>query len=197
MLSVRPMASAVQEYSVFRLRISRATPPGSYLSRFALEDKEVPIAVDVEPREHLRFMPPRLVITATPDATVESELTIVNSGNAPFNLARMYSFCVFDQSGIDRAFFAALTDQAITGGQRLERFMDELANSHGGLVRLTVSKGTVVVPSGEARRIRIAIDCSQRLRPGQTYSGSWPLLNFKYPITLEVIDAKSHKAGGK
>jgi hypothetical protein len=191
------MASAPEKFSVLRLRVSQSTPPGTYLSRFVLEKSEVPVVVDVEPCQQLRFVPASLSLTAAPGGTVESELTVINMGNAAFNLGIEYTFCVFDTSGIDNAFFAALTDQDMSGQQRLERFLDELAISHGGLVRLTIKHGGIVIAPGEPKKIQVALRCSRRLRPGHTYCGSWSLLNFKYSVELQVIQPKSHRGGKK
>jgi len=191
-LSVRPMVSAPQKYSLLRLRISKSTPPGTYFGGFDLEKHEVPVVVDVEPRENLRFIPTSLSIAATPGRTVEAEVTIVNTGNVDLHLRSEHTFCVFDTSGIDQAFFAALTDQNMSGGQRLERFMDELSVSHGGLVRLRLKGGTTI-PPGEAKKIQMALDCSHRLRPGHTYSGAWWLWNFQCSIQLAVIETKKEE----
>jgi hypothetical protein len=191
-LSVRPMVSPPQKYSLLRLRISKSTPPGTYLGGVALEDHEVPVVIDVEPREDLRFIPRSLSIAATPGRTVEAEVTIVNTGNVGLDLRNEYTFCVFDTSGIDQAFFAALTDQNMNGGQRLERFMEELSVSHGGLVRLRLKAGTMI-PPGEAKKIQMALECPHRLRPGHTYSGVWSLWNFQYSIQLAVIETKKEE----
>ena len=191
-LSVRPMVSPPQKYSLLRLRISKSTPPGTYLGGVALEDHEVPVVIDVEPREDLRFIPTSLSIAAMPGRTVEAEVTIVNTGNVDLHLRSEHTFCVFDTSGIDQAFFAALTDQNMNGGQRLERFMEELSVSHGGLVRLRPKAGTMI-PPGEAKKIQMALDCSHRLRLGHTYSGAWSLWNFQYSIQLAVIETKKEE----
>jgi hypothetical protein len=191
-LSVRPMVSAPQKYSLLKLRISKSTPPGTYLGGVALEDREVPVVIDVEPREDLRFIPTSLSIAVTPGRTVEAEITIVNTGNVGLDLRNEHTFCVFDTSGIDQAFFVALTDQNMNGGQRLERLMDELSVSHGGLVRLRLKGGTMI-PPGEAKKIQMALECSHRLRPGHTYSGAWSLRNFQYSIQLTVIETKKEE----
>lgn len=192
MLSVRPMVTAAQKYSLLRLRISKSTSPGTYFGEVALEDREVPIVIDVEPCEDLRFIPRSLSIVARPGRTAEAEVTIVNTGNVGLDLRNEYTFCVFDTSGIDQAVFAALTDQEMNGAQRLERFMDELSVSHGGLVRLRLKGGTMI-PPGEAKKIQMALDCPHRLRPGHTYSGAWSLWNFQYSIQLAVGEAKKEE----
>jgi hypothetical protein len=191
-LSVRPMVSAPQKYSLLKLRISKSTPPGTYLGGVAQADREVPVVIDVEPREDLRFIPTSLSIAVTPGRTVEAEITIVNTGNVGLDLRNEHTFCVFDTSGIDQAFFVALTDQNMNGGQRLERLMDELSVSHGGLVRLRLKGGTMI-PPGEAKKIQMALECSHRLRPGHTYSGAWSLRNFQYSIQLTVIETKKEE----
>jgi hypothetical protein len=162
------------------------------LGGVALEDREFPVVIDVEPREDLRFIPTSLSIAVTPGRTVEAEITIVNTGNVGLDLRNEHTFCVFDTSGIDQAFFVALTDQNMNGGQRLERLMDELSVSHGGLVRLRLKGGTMI-PPGEAKKIQMALECSHRLRPGHTYSGAWSLRNFQYSIQLTVIETKKEE----
>jgi hypothetical protein len=193
-LSVRPMAGSTSKYSLVRLKIPKSTPPGTYQSRCALEDHEVPVVVAVEPSHDLRFVPESLSAAAAPGETIQTAVTIVNTGNADLPLAGEDTFCVFDSSGVDRAFCTALTQDA-NGGQRLERLFDELSGLHGGLVRVRLKEGATAIPPGEAKRIELIFDCSRRLRPGRTYTGAWSLLKFSCSVQLVVI--KSRKEGSQ
>ena len=60
-------------------------------------------------------------------------------------------------------------------------------------MRLEVESGSGTIVPGEVRELRIALRLSDRLRPGQTYSGTWKLENTGVAIQLQVSD-KSQEA---
>ena|SRR5882672_1737261 len=184
--SIREIDSATPGLSLLRIKLPVSTPPGSYKGTIQVGDKELPIVIDVEPRPRVRLFPRSLKARAARGSVVNANLTVLNTGNFVVNLEKEYRFCVFERGGIDRAFFVALASDQATGERRLDRLANELAVSHGGRVRLEIESGAGAVAPGEARELRIALRLSDRLRPGQTYSGTWKVENTGLAIELQV-----------
>jgi len=186
--SIREIDSAAPGVSLLRIKLPISTPPGVYKGMIQVGDEEFPIEVDVEPRPRLRLFPRSLKSGAAPGSVVSTNLTVLNTGNFVVNLQEEYRFCVFELGGIDRAFFLALASDQTTGERRIDRLANELAASHGGRVRLKIESGSGAIAPGEVRELRIAMRLSDRLRPGQTYSGTWKVENTSLAIELRVSD---------
>jgi hypothetical protein len=186
--SIRNLHSATPGLSLLRIKLPVSTPPGAYKGTIQVGDEELPIEVDVQPRPRLRLFPRRLKTVVAPGSVVSANLTVLNTGNFVVNLQKEYRFCLFERGGIDRAFFVALASDQASGERRIDRLANELAASHGGRVRLELESGSGTIAPGEVREVRIALRLSDRLRPGQTYSGTWKLENTGVAIELQVSD---------
>lgn len=189
---IRPMARTGTDISVLKIKLPRTTPPGTYEGTVQVGDSEVPIVAHVEPRPRLRFIPAALRTKAAPGSMVDADVTVANVGNVVVNVDTKYTFCIYDGTGIERAFFVALTDENAKGQQRIDLIMEELAESHGGLVRLIVERGAGEIAPGEARDLHIALRFSDKLHPGRTYDGGWTVGNASYFVQIEVTD-KQHQ----
>jgi len=192
-LTVRPLIGRDIQTPLLRFRLPRLTPPGTYRGTVEVGERQIPIVVEVEPRFQLRMQPADLRLQSRPGAKVSVALEMQNLGNLPFLVESKYTFCLFDASGIDRAFFVALAEAAPEGKRRIDRFMDELAQSHGGLVRVIIEAGAGGIAPGETRELRVDLHFSDRLQPKHIYSGSWSLADFRYFIQVEAIDGPSAK----
>lgn len=186
--SIREIDSATPGLSLLRIKLPVSTPPGAYKGTLQVGDEELPIVVDVEPRPRLRLFPRTLTASAAPGSALNASLKVFNTGNLVVKLEKDHRFCMFERGGIDRAFFVALTSDQATSERRIDRLMNELAISHGGLVLLEIESGAGDVAPGEARELRIVFRLSDRLRPGQTYSGTWKVENTGLAIRLRVTD---------
>jgi hypothetical protein len=186
--SIRDLDAAAPGLSLLRIKLPVSTPPGAYKGTIQVGDEELPIQVQVEPRPRLRLFPRSLKTVVASGAAVNANLTVLNTGNFMVNLQKEYRFCVFERGGIDRAFFVALASDQATGERRIERLANELATAHGGRVRLEIESGSGAIAPGEVRELRIALRLSDRLRAGQTYSGTWKVENTGLTIELQVSD---------
>ncbi len=184
--SIRELDSATPGLSLLRIKLPFSTPPGAYKGTIQVGDKEFPIVVEVQPRSRLRLFPRTLRASAAPGSVVNANLTVLNTGNFVVNLEKEHRFCVFERGGIDRAFFVALASDPPTGERRIDRLANELAVSHGGRVRLEIESGSGAIAPGETRELHIALRLSDRLRSGQTYSGTWKVENTGLAIELQV-----------
>jgi hypothetical protein len=97
----------------------------------------------------------------------------LNMGNVEIPIERRSSFCLFDPRGVDVAIYHALTEKPAADQRRLDRATEEIAESHGGLVRATVREGAGVLPPGEFRELLVELHFSERVRPGKSYYGAW------------------------
>jgi len=184
--SIREIGSASPGLSLLRIKLPVSTPPGAYKGTVRVGDNEVPIVVDVERRPRLRLFPRSFKASVTPGTALNANFTVLNAGNSTVHIEKEYRFCVFERGGIDRAFYVALATEQATSERRIDRLVNELAASHGGRVRLEIESGSGDVTPGEARELRIALHLSDRLRPGQTYSGTWKVENTGLAIELQV-----------
>lgn len=187
-VAIRPVTRHTPGITVVKLRLPKNTPPGTYEGVVHVDDVEVPVVANIEPRPRLRFVPNKLVIKAPPGSLVNTDVTVVNGGNVPVNIEAKHTFCIFDGSGIDRAFSAALTDDKAKGQERMALLMDKLADSHGGFVRLVVDSGTGILETGADRDLHLSLRFSDKLQPGGIYGGAWVLGGGSYYIQIEVIE---------
>ena len=75
-------------------------------------------------------------------------LTLVNAGNVDFGLARAHAFNLLQLDAVEDAIHAVLRQEPPAGERRLDRFGDELAARHGGLVRVAIREGAGTIPPG-------------------------------------------------
>jgi hypothetical protein len=178
--------------SAMRLQFSlpESTPPGTYDGSVQIGGDSYPITVEVEPRPYLVISPRQLVLQVAPGAEASVDLTLINTGNVACEINKVHAFGLFDVRGVDRSIGAALSDPNEKGQGRLGRFMDEAADSHGGLVRVSVKAGAGSLEPDELRTVRATLRFSDYLKPDRTYWGTWPLLNLKYYVRVTVTSPK-------
>jgi hypothetical protein len=179
--------------SYVRLSLPPATPPGTYDGTLRVGDGEVPVVAEVEPYPSLQLAPTQLQLEAEPGADVEAHVTALNDGNVPLEIAAADAFGLFDVRGAERSIRAAFTADTEQGERRIDRLVDELAGSHGGLVRVKVAEGAGPLAPGELRPLRLVFRVSETLERGQTYSGTWPLHSLRYYVRVVVPPAPEKK----
>jgi hypothetical protein len=148
-----------------------------------VDGREQDVEIVVEPEVLLRLLPARLVFEASPGERVPFVLTLVNSGNVAVEIRGAYAFGLFDVAGPERAI-GRLVAEPKEGQRRIDAFADAIADEHGGLVRVKVEAGEGTIEPGAATELTIAIHVPDRLRPGHTYWGTWPLHNLKYYVRI-------------
>ena len=172
-LGVRALTREGPGVGKLMLRLPKSTPPGKYSGSVELGGHKLPVVVEVEPRPKIEASPPRLAIDAQPGAEVSAGVTLLNVGNVPFTVPAASTFCVFDGSGVDRAFWEALKAEPPPGRARIDLLLDELAQSHGGLVEVRARTKARTIAPGGAADVQLTLRFSDRLRPGGRYAGSW------------------------
>src|SRR5258708_33321558 len=172
-LTIRRLPSTTPSLAVLSVRLPKSTRPGSYAGSAEFGGTQIPVVVDVEARPSLRFLPAKVSFRGAPGARFRTEVTVLNRGNVDITIEPESTFCIFDNRGVDRAFYQALTEKVVDGKTRIDRVLDKLAESHGGLVRAVVWDGAGKLPPEAARELTVEFQCSPRMRAGQTYRGGW------------------------
>lgn len=183
---IRPIKNTNSGASLLKIKLPHDTPPGAYKGTVHIGETELPITIDVEVHRDLRLFPSTLRAEVEPGASVTASISVLNAGNSAVTIANEHRFCVFDSTGIDRAFFVALATDEAKGPQRLDRFLEELADSHGGRVRVQIKSGAGTIAAGEMVDIGVVFHFSSRLRGGRDYAGSWKLENAAYLVEIKV-----------
>jgi hypothetical protein len=191
-LTVRTFARAGVDARKVTLRVPTSTAPGIYRGSAEIEGQEIPIVVEVEPRPRLEADPRRISIEATPGDTATVDVTLLNTGNVPCDVSETTTFCLFDGRGMEHAFWQALTDDPPEGKQRIDVLLDDLAESHGGLVTTTVENGADI-GVGETREVTLRLRFSDRLRPGKRYAGSWRADGLRISVRVTTPAAKPRR----
>jgi hypothetical protein len=190
-LSVRTLARAGDARRA-TLRLAKSTPPGTYRGSAEIEGQKVPIVVEVEGRPCLEADPRRIIVEAAPGGKATVGVTLLNTGNVPCDVSETTRFCLFDGGGVEHAFWAALASDLPKGKQRVDVLLDDLADSHGGLVTLAVEDGAAIAP-GESRDVRLTLRFPDRLRPGKRYAGAWRAEGLRVPIRVTTPAAKAKR----
>jgi hypothetical protein len=187
---IKVFSASVRDPSRLRLslRTPSTTPPGRYPGSVRIGERTIAIDAEIAPHLQVRADPARLVVVATPRSTRTAELTLLNTGNVPCEVPMSSTFCLFDGHGVDHAFLVALTTDPPPEKQRIDLLLDDLAESHGGLVRARATQGQGPIPPGEAREIRLRLRFSGRLRPGRQYAGAWDLPGLRVPVRVTAIE---------
>jgi hypothetical protein len=185
-LAVRPLTREGLNVGKVTLRLPKSTPPGSYAGSVEIGGRTLPVAVEVEPRPKVEVSPSRLVLEVEPGAEVTVDVTLLNIGNVPFDVPAASTFCVFDGSGVDHAFWVAFVTDPPEGKERIDLLLDDLAESHGGLVEVRARASERTVAPGESRNVQVTLRFSDRIRPGHAYAGSWDADGLHLRIRLSV-----------
>ena len=176
--------------SYLRLSLPQTTPPGSYEGTIRLGEQEIPVVAEVESYASLQLAPTQLQLETVPGGETEAHVTALNDGNVGLEIGRAHAFGIFDVLGAERGIRAAFTADTDASERRLDRLIDELADSHGGLVRVQVAEGDGVLDPGAVRDLRVSFRFSDDLEPGHTYSGTWPLHTLRYYVRVAVAPAR-------
>lgn len=187
-LTIRRPGSESAAISILSFRMPKSTKPGSYPGSVTVGEMRIPIIADVEARPQLRFVPAEVALTAIPGGKATTEVDLLNLGNVDVSIEPESTFCVFGYEGVHPALFRALTESSANGKNRLDRFLDELADSHGGLVRARVAGGKVQIAPGELKKLVLELLFSHKMKTGDTYYGAWTVSGSSFGIQVEAIE---------
>lgn len=175
------------ERNEIRLRLPGETAPGSYTGEATIEGKACRVVAHVEPIVRIRVQPRQTSVTAAPTAQVEFCCSVMNEGNVPFAVPKADVFDLDDAAGQDKALGRTLRAPLTGGERRIDRFFDELRDSHGGEARVAVRNGAGPLEPGESRELACVLTVPATAQAGRSYVGSWPLGNAAHVIVAEIL----------
>ena len=193
-LTIRRLPSTAPSLAVLSVRLPKSMRPGSYAGSAEVGGTQIPVVIEVEARSCLRFLPSKVSFRGVPGARLRTKVTVVNLGNVDVNIELESTFCIFDNRGVDRAFYQALTEKVVDGKSRIDRVLDELVESHGGLVRAVVQEGAGALPPEAARELTVQFEFSRRMHLGQTYRGGWLISEASLEVEIEATNAADEGA---
>jgi hypothetical protein len=196
-LAVRPLNREGLPLGRVRIRLPKSTPPGTYEGSVTIAGEERPFVAKVEPREDVDVFPSYLSLDVEPGAEATADVMLLNRGNVSFELPAASQFCVFDGSGVDRAFWLALGSEPPKGKGRVDVLLDDLAQSHGGLVEVRARAPKRTIGAGEVGEAQITLRFSDRLQPGRIYAGSWDVDGMHLSIEVTVPEKKRARRTAK
>jgi len=172
-----------------RLILPDSTPAGTYKGTVRLGEDEHPVVVEIGEQRRVVLTPARIELrVSAPGRAAESDLHVLNAGNAPLDLAAKQAFGLFEDHGLDRSLARAWTDSKARGLDRFGVLAEELAGSHGGAVRVRVSEGAGVIEPGEGRHAKVAFEFQDGLVAGRGYFGYWEVGGAVCTVKVEVVE---------
>jgi hypothetical protein len=195
--AVRPLTREGLTMGRVRIRLPKSTPPGAYQGSVTIAGEERPFVAEVEARQNVDVAPSQLSLEVAPGAEATADVTLLNRGNVPFELPAASQFCIFDGGGVDHAFWLALASDPPEGKERIDVLLDDLAQSHGGLVEVRARAPKRTIAAGEVGEAQVTLRFSDRLQPGRTYAGSWDADGLHLSIEVTVPEKKRARRTAK
>ncbi|HTR62975.1 MAG TPA: hypothetical protein VMH37_14790 [Candidatus Binataceae bacterium] len=169
-----------------RFALPPVTPAGSYRGAAHVDDREIPVVVEVQPRAGLTVSPSSFSVEASSGGESSLALTLLNLGNVPCEIGKAYVFRLFDNNSYDHALAAALKDDGEKGRARVDRFIDEFVSAGGGNVRVAVEDGAGVIQPGEQRELTLKLKFPDHLGDDRGYYGYITMHNLHFCVNVHV-----------
>lgn len=178
------------------ISLPKTTPPGSYQGRAKIGDKEYPVVAEVEPLPSLQFSPATIRLQAASGKEEQAHVSVLNDGNVALEIAGAYAFGLFADEGVELAFATAFREDKEKGERRFDRFVEGVAEQHGGFVRVRVSEGSGVLEPGALRSLGLVFRFPDGLQGGRTYGGALTIhgLSLGVRATVAPVSTTEPKA---
>ncbi|HKJ02223.1 MAG TPA: hypothetical protein VJ997_07200 [Longimicrobiales bacterium] len=187
---VRPYGRGTGE---MRLRLPPDTPPGTYRGEAVMGKLTRAIVVAITAEHNVRVDPPQTSVRGAPGETVEFEIHLTNGGNVSLDVPKETAVELDDDRDQVHAFGRALRSKLDEGEHRVDRFFEELRESHGGQGRVTVLDGAGPLDPGGTRTLRCGLEIPDIARPGRTYTGGWEPAGGGHLLIVEVAEKSPDK----
>lgn len=154
-----------------RLRLVAHTPPGDYPAKLYVGDKPLEVMVRVLPAVQVTITPSELHFVGMPGDQANALMTLVNAGNVPVELPKTAPVGIFDDEGIETAFAATYGKPVETFDNFVQIFHGKLREAHGGVMKLTITRGAGVHSPGTSAVVEMTLDLPKELKAGHRYHG--------------------------
>ncbi len=183
---LRPLAEGVSE---IRVRLPDHVAPGVYRGDATFDGKTRAVIVEIAPAPRIRVQPSQTVLVTQPASSEPFVLLVVNGGNVPIDIPKLSGFDLDDADGQERALGRSLRAPLKPDEPRVERFFEELRESHGGEARVTVRSGAGPLAPGEVREIGCVLDVPKDARAGRSYSGSFEIGPVSHVVIADIMSS--------
>lgn len=178
-----------------RLHLPPETPPGRYTGHASVDGEDREVVVVVEPLLRLRVRPEQTILEAAPGSRPEFSIEVTNAGNVAWQVPKAAAFDMDASEGQDRALGRALRARLDPGERRVDRFFEELRESHGGEAQVEVVRGAGALEPGATRAVHCRILLPDMMRPGESYEGTWDLDAAMHTIIVAVAGTAPRTRG--
>ena len=169
--------------------LGKTTPPGTYEGRVKVGDAEYPVVAEVEPLPSLQFSPPTIRLETASGKEEQAHVSVLNDGNVALEIAGAYSFGLFTDEGVELAFASAFREETARGQARFDRFVESVADQHGGFVRVRVAEGSGVLEPGDVRSLGLVFRFPEGLEGGRSYGGALTVQGVSLSVRVTVAAA--------
>lgn len=169
--------------------LAKTTPPGTYEGRVKVGKAEHPVVAEVEPMPSLQFSPATIRLEAASGQEQQAHVSVLNDGNVALELAGAYAFGLFTDEGVEQAFATAFREDTVKGQGRFDRFVEGVAEQHGGFVRVRVAEGSGVLEPGEVRSLGLVFRFPDGLESGRSYGGALTIHGLSLGVRATVAPA--------
>ena len=174
--------------------LAKTTPPGTYEGRVKVGDTEYPVVAEVEPLPSLQFSPTTVRLQAASGKEEQVHVSVLNDGNVALEIAGAYAFGLFTDDGVELAFATAFREDTEKGERRFDRFVEGVAQQHGGFVRVRVAEGAGVVEPGDVRTLGLVFRFPDGLESGRSYGGALTIHGLSLSVRATVAPASTTRA---
>jgi len=171
-----------------RVRLPRATPPGTYRGESMLGDEKRKVTVEIEAKERIRIRPRETVLSGPPGGSVEFRVTVSNDGNVPLAVPKVETIDIDDVRGPERAYGRALRASLKEDERRVDRFFEEVREDHGGEAHVAITEGSGSLMPGQMRELSCRLDIPTTVQEKRTYAGGMDLGSAGHGIVLDVTN---------
>ena len=171
--------------------LAKTTPPGTYEGRVKVGDAEYPVVAEVEPLPSLQFSPQTIRLEAASGQEEQVHVSVLNDGNVALEVAGAYAFGLFADEGVELAFATAFREDTEKGERRFDRFVEGVADQHGGFVRVRVADGAGVLEPGDVRSLGLVFRFPDGLESGRAYGGALTVHGVSLAVRATVAPAST------
>lgn len=177
-----------------KLRLDRMTPPGTYKGTVEIQKQNLPLVVEVESSKQIQLFPKYANLEAHPEERKRFCLTIINTGNVPFEIPRKDAFGLYDQMGVDMAVGKVFKKRNDKSKNSVDYLMKKLQDGYGGIVVLELKSCAGKLEPGESRELSIEIHMPDDVIPGRSYWGLWKICDYNFKFEFDIT-ADSDRTG--
>lgn len=170
-----------------RIKLDRATPPGTYEATLDTAAGRYPVQIEVEPSPWIRATPAEIVFDAPAGGEAHATVTLANRGNVAVEVPETITLGVYDDDGLENAFASTYRLEKVDDLNKvLAHFFGKLREGHGGLMKIRVASGAGALPPAAIRVLQLRLPLPAKLPAGHSFHGVWTLETLNCSVRVVV-----------